>query len=112
MNHGGPNLSLAFVGVLGFTVKGGAGGGGEMGPVGGQAVRQDFNPLCVLRWPMRTGADAAQFVGLNDFLAANTDSLSLSDIQTILDYLVAGIVYRAGGGADEPFTLEVSEVQR
>ena len=106
MNHGGPNLSAVFVGVLGFSV----------GRVSRREVRRAratvrFNPLCVLRFPERArgDADAAIFTSFDSFMESNRDWLTLSEIQTITDYLVAGHVYRSGGGADEPFSLEVSK---
>jgi hypothetical protein len=113
MNHGGPNLSAVFVGVLSMDVR----------QVAERIARREqvgnsFNPLCILRFPERArgDSDAAIFTSFDSFLESNKDWLTFTEIQMVTDYLVAGRVYRSGGGADEPYSIErapagISEVR-
>lgn len=98
MTSGAPNVSLAFLGVLALAIR----------SVEPEAVGRGFNPLVSLKWPDRGQGAAWANLRLDEFLADNEETLSLSEVQSICDHLLAGKVYLGGGGADERWTLEVA----
>lgn len=70
-------------------------------------VRAEFNPRCRLRWPdRRDDSWDGTWTNLDRFLADNEDTLTVAEVQSICDHLLAGKVYEGGGGAGERWTLE------